>query len=63
MGRKDGDPLPRRGGFFPPSTRHRTGDPDGWTDKKRDDSVRDEPSTDHVGRHRRDGFPLGKRNP
>lgn len=59
---KDNKPeLPKRGGFFP--TKRRAGDPDGWTDKKRDEDVHEEVSTDHVPKHGDEGYPLGKRNP
>lgn len=57
--RQDGDPLPKRGGFFP--VKRRDGDPDGWSDKKREDHT--PTSTDHVPKHGRDGYPLGNRNP
>lgn len=53
--------LPKRGGYFP--VKRRAGDPDGWEDQKRDPSKEPQPSKDHVGKHRDDGYPLGKRNP
>jgi hypothetical protein len=59
--RQDGDELPQRQGFFP--TKRRAGEADGWEDPKRDPSKDPQPSTEHVAKHAREGYPVGKRNP
>lgn len=56
--------LPKRQGFFLGTRRQHTGaQADGWEDRKRDPASEPPPSTDHVAKHRQDGYPVGKRNP
>lgn len=64
MPKNDKPALPQRPGFFLGTRRQHAGSQaDGWEDKKRDPANDPQPSTEHVAKHRKDGFPTGSKNP